>query len=129
MTEEFTRGFLYEQSSGQFAIVNGDFECPLDTGAAGREDGLNNPQMERVRGIGPLPRGQYLMRVVAHSRFAAPAIQLTFAPETRMETYGRSGFYIHGGTKSEGCILLQRPTRVIVAAGIAAGFDKLWVVS
>ena len=66
------------------------------------------------------------MRVMDHPRFAAPAIRLWAAPET--DLCGRSGFYIHGGTHSEGCILLGRDARRVLAALIDLGFDRLYVV-
>lgn len=119
------KGFLYEQDTGTLSVRNGDFACPLFVGSAGRGDARNDPAREHERSIGPLPSGEYRMRVVPHSRFAAPAIALT---QTKGETYSRSGFYIHGGTQSEGCILIQKRERDAIAALMAAGFDTLRVV-
>ena len=79
-------------------------------------------------GVGPLPQGEYLMRVVEHKRFAPPAIRLT---QEKGQTYGRSGFLIHGGTKSEGCIILDRYARQAIAAtlGLRGGTATLAVIA
>ena len=72
------------------------------------------------------------MRIVDHPRFAFPAIRLDpeGMPEgaTLPHMCGRSGFYIHGGTVSEGCILLQWTEREAIAALVRAGFDTLRVL-
>lgn len=120
------KGILYVQSTGEVAFVNGDFECPFAAGSAGAGEGRNNPAKDCVRNVGPLPRGDYYMEVVHHPRFRAPAIKLTPEPET--QSCGRSAFFIHGGTKSEGCILLQTNERRFIEAGINAGFRMLRVV-
>lgn len=124
------KGFRYEQSSGALVLVNDDYECPLHVCAAGRADGLNNPEMQHVRNVGPLPRGRYHMRVVEHPRFASPAIRLDWSSFQKegMENFGRSGFFIHGGSKSEGCILVNGCIRALVATAIGCGFDILEVV-
>lgn len=72
------------------------------------------------------------MRVVPHSRFAAPAIRLD--PQDETETCGRSGFFIHGDnakanrSASTGCIVVGKRARECVSALIALGFTSLWVV-
>lgn len=121
-----TRGFTYEQSSGAFWLINGDYQCPLCVGSAGSARHRNNPDAQHIRGEGPLPRGFYRLRVVSHPRFHAPAIRLDPEIETNLE--GRGGFYIHGGTVSEGCILLQRAERSIVADLVRLGWDRLQVI-
>lgn len=121
------KGIVYVQDTGEIAFINGDFECPFGSGFAGTGEGRNDSAQEHVRNIGPIPRGDYYMEVVVHPRFHAPAIKLTPEPET--QTFGRSSFYIHGGTKSEGCIILSKNERLFVEAGINAGFRSLRVVA
>lgn len=121
------RGFTYSQRDGTFAVVNGDWFAPLFAGSAGREAGRNSPEHQCEKNVGPLPVGYYRMRIVDHPRFAAPAIRLD--PEAEIEMCGRSGFYIHGGTHSEGCILLGKRERDAVAALVRAGFDRLRVLA
>lgn len=79
-------------------------------GYAGHGAGYNNPAMQHVRGIGPLPRGSYTIGLPRDSRHVARyAMPLTPAP--RMQMFGRSAFYIHGdssahpGEASDGCIV------------------------
>jgi len=120
------RGFSYSQRDGTIAVVNGDWFAPLFVGSAGREAGRNSPAHQCEKNVGPVPVGDYRMRIVDHPRFARPAIRLD--PEEGTQMCGRSGFYIHGGTVSQGCILMQRQERVTIAALVRAGFDTLRVL-
>lgn len=126
------RGLRYEQGSGTLSLVNGEWRCPLAVGYAGVQGFINDPDAQCRKGVGPLPRGHYKMRVVRHHRFARPAIRLD--PEIGTEMCGRSGFYIHGDndkgdrSASSGCIILDRGTRKCVSALIDLGFDRLSVV-
>ena len=120
------RGFYYEQHSGIIGVVNGDFFAPLGAGFAGRQDGRNNPKAQSWKGIGPLPRGFYRLRRMAHPRFAAPAIFCE--PEAENEMFGRSGFWIHGGTVSHGCPIFDRTLRTALSSLIEVGFDRLKVI-
>lgn len=126
------RGFSYSQRDGTIAVVNGDWFAPLFVGSAGREAGRNSPAHQCEKNVGPLPVGDYRMRIVDHPRFANPAIRLDpiGTPEgaTLPHMCGRSGFYIHGGTVSQGCILLQRTEREAIAALVRAGYDTLRVL-
>jgi len=126
------RGFSYSQRDGTIAVVNGDWFAPLFVGSAGREAGRNSPAHQCEKNVGPLPVGDYRMRIVDHPRFASPAIRLDpiGTPEgaTLPRTIGRSGFYIHGGTVSQGCILLQWTEREAIAALVRAGYDTLRVL-
>lgn len=83
-------------------------------GYAGRELGRNNPLMQRVKGVGPLPRGNYkVAHPIRHPRLGPVAFPLEPSPDT--DTFGRSGFFIHGdnarGNASHGCIILPRHVR------------------
>jgi hypothetical protein len=78
-------------------------------------EGRNNPAMEAVPNVGPLPRGIYAMgEPVEHSHLGPFAIPLT--PDPANEMFGRSGFYCHGdttppGNASEGCIIMPLAIR------------------
>lgn len=109
----------YHQRSGELSIF-----APVDHsanervvyecfGSAGRDAGRNNPDMASVRNTGPLPVGLYWVREERSPKFRAPAFRLY--PYAGNEMHGRSGFWIHGGTKSEGCILLHPVDREAVA--------------
>lgn len=119
------RSFRYDRRTGLFVVeVDGNSHV-IGTGFAGAEGYRNDPTTSHLRGKGPLPKGVYRLRVVPHQRFAAPAIK---ADQIEGETFGRSGFYIHGGTKSEGCIILQRQARGLISWWIKSGVDRLEVV-
>lgn len=126
------RGFTYQQSTGTLAVVNGDWFAPLFVGSAGREAGRNSPDHQCEKNVGPLPVGDYRMRIVDHPRFKAPAIRLyplAWSEEGTLDHMcGRSGFFIHGGTVSQGCILLQQRERSAVSGLVEAGFTVLRVV-
>ena len=78
-------------------------------------EGKNNPDMQGVKGIGPLPRGIYTMQTpVDHTHLGPFAIPLL--PDASNDMLGRGGFYIHGdtvpsGNASEGCIIVPRWVR------------------
>jgi hypothetical protein len=110
--------WTYEQSTGFLKYPDGTI---LDKGYAGGNlgrvpEGKNNPCMENVSCVGPLPRGKYTMATVYdHSRLGPFAIELV--GDVDNESFGRSGFFIHGdkigtpGVASEGCIVLSRAAR------------------
>lgn len=110
--------WTFKQSNGQ--LFNRDNEC-IATGYAGgncgkNPEGKNNPYMQEVPCVGPLPRGRYqLSALVPQSQLGPYAIVLTPAPTNEM--FGRGHFYIHGdrtlmpGSASEGCIIMPRTVR------------------
>ena len=91
------------------------------TGYSGAAAGRNLPQMERVRNIGPIPRGQY--------RIGTPRNTATHGPHVMDLTpvghnaLGRTEFLIHGerrnappGLASQGCIILGPSIRNQISA-------------
>lgn len=113
-----------------FEIRTGKFYNPsgavVSTGYSGgnvgkNPEGVNNPDDEGLKNIGPLPEGLYACgEPVAHSQLGVFAIPLHPDPNNDMK--GRSGFYLHGDlagkyeAASEGCIIQPRPTRNAVWA-------------
>jgi hypothetical protein len=86
-------------------------------GYSGAGDGKNNPPMENVPNVGPIPRGDWnITGPPADTRTHGPYV-LHLEPKPETETFGRNGFLIHGdskehpGTASQGCIILPRPVR------------------
>lgn len=104
--------WTYIQKTGEFL-----HECEhVGFGYAGRDDGKNNPEMQSVKGIGPLPVGIYHAEPpAAHPTVGRYAIHLI--PDPGNEMYGRSSFFLHGdssehpGLASHGCIVQSRLTR------------------
>ena len=54
--------FRWEQSTGALSYIarNGDI-MTFNNGFAGSGQGINNPAMEGVYGVGPIPRGTYII--------------------------------------------------------------------
>lgn len=84
---------------------------------AGHGEGKDNPAMEAVHDVGPLPRGIYdIGEPHASSRTGAYTMNLTPRPENEM--FGRIEFRMHGdnagGDASHGCIVASRFAREAV---------------
>src|SRR5450432_1024973 len=94
---------------------------PIGKGYSGNGDGLNNPAMQGVSAMGPLPRGTYTIGPPFVDPGKGPVV-MRLTPNPVAEQFGRSGFLIHGDnaamnhTASHGCIILARPLREQVAA-------------
>ena len=121
--------WLYNSRSGKLTTLAGP--TVIEVGYSGAGAGKNNPDMQNVPDVGPIPRGAWT--IVGMSLVTAdhgPCV-LRLAPRIDTETYGRDGFLIHGdsisapGSASKGCIILSRPTR----EKIWASGDKTLVVT
>jgi hypothetical protein len=108
--------WLYEQSTGYLVSPTGHRMEP--PGYAGHGAGVNNPALENVRDIGPVPEGWYTMQAPIDSQLLGRyAIRLT--PDETNEMYGRNGFFMHGDEiqhsgeelASDGCIVQCLATR------------------
>lgn len=105
----------WDQSAGELSH-DGNF---IAKGYAGRGRGLNNPALQGLRALGPLPRGKWRMVEMRNSPNTGPvtivlhAIDATPNNDTHDET-GRGAFRIHGDnvkgdrSASHGCIILPR---------------------
>ncbi len=104
------------------------------TGYAGRYTGKNNPDMQDVHDIGPLPCGDYTMQDPRTSARLGPlTIDLEQDPKNQM--FGRFSFRWHGerieppiGLASDGCIVTDHEPRARAADLIALGDRKLRVI-
>ncbi len=104
--------WIWDQSAGTLARDG----AIVSRGYAGAGRGRNNPAMQGVRSVGPLPRGRWQMTGVKDSPNTGPyTIVLEPCPGT--DALGRSAFRVHGdsvrapGTASRGCIILPRAIR------------------
>ena len=100
----------YEQSTGRLWRLMGE-------GYSGHGvEGKNQPDMQSVKNVGPIPRGKWLVTTRFDDPHKGPWC-LRLAPAPGTDTLGRSGFLVHGdsisdpGTASEGCIILSRGIR------------------
>ena len=104
--------WVYEQSTGKL-LKDDDY---VATGYAGKGEGKNNPDMQDVQAVGPLPRGWWTIGAPRDTPTHGPYV-LTLTPDEDTETYGRSGFLMHGdsvsdpGNASLGCIIQARKIR------------------
>jgi hypothetical protein len=111
----------------------------LSHGYAGRDEGKNNLAMQNVPDVGPIPLGDYEITEqldldeLKARRLAGPVMRLQAMPGT--ETYGRSGFLIHGdsiaapGTGSHGCPVADKPTRFNISAAFLTGQKLVRITS
>lgn len=110
--------WTYEQNSGKMSDPNGKL---LAVGYAGRGDGKNNPAMQDVKDIGPLPCGLYSIGEPVNTLTHGPFV-LWLEPDPANQMFGRSAFGIHGdsvvepGSASEGCVIMPRFARERIAA-------------
>lgn len=102
----------YSQSMGTL-YHNGNM---AGQGYSGASEGKNNPSMQAVRMVGPIPEGEYTIESPRNSARVGPyAMPLT--PQYGTNTFGRDAFYIHGdsvsspGSASSGCVILNRAVR------------------
>lgn len=109
--------WTWDQSAGALSR-NG---VPQTTGYSGKGRGKNNPALQGVVGVGPLPRGRWRMVNVYNSSRVGPYAITLYAEDGKdndtHEPTGRGAFRIHGdsvrspGDASNGCIILPRVWR------------------
>ena len=99
----------------------------ITTGYSGRNEGLNNPDMEGSPNVGPIPRGRYTIGRSYHHETKGPVtMKLSLYGHNAL---GRSNFSIYGdnnrlnSTASEGCIILNREARELISASGDAMLD------
>jgi len=105
--------WTYSQTTGE---LQQDGEH-VATGYSGAGEGKNNPAMQNLPNVGPIPRGNWtIIGPPMETRDHGPCV-LRLEPSAQTETRGCSGFLIHGdsktqpGTASHGCIILPRVVR------------------
>ena len=102
----------YQQSSGNLTSPDGNV---VGQGYSGHGPGVNDPSQQN-------PQGNWTIGAFFDDPGGKGPIVSHLTPEPGTETFGRSGFMIHGDnseadhTASEGCIILVRPYRTMVAA-------------
>jgi hypothetical protein len=106
--------WIYRQKTGALWSPDGE---QVGTGYAGYAEGRNNPDLENVANIGPVPRGLYTIGASFKHPKTGP-VTMRLAPDSTNTMHGRSAFMIHGDNAthdaSEGCIILPRDVRIAV---------------
>lgn len=111
----------------RYTISTGAMENGLGqafVGYSGKGMWRDDPDSVREVGLGPIPPGTYRIGSPRnHPRLGVLSMALTPVPGT--DTFGRSGFFIHGDnaaankSASSGCIVLNRLARSYIASGLA----------
>lgn len=105
--------WTYESSTGLMLTPKG---LTYGYGFAGHGEGLNNPDKQSLKGVGPLPVGDYKMTGwIDHDDHLGYGVIILEALDPKTQ-FGRDGFRIHGSvdwstyglvrflTSSNGCI-------------------------
>jgi hypothetical protein len=91
------------------------------TGYSGMGPGKNNPAMQDVYDVGPIPKGKWHIGPPYDTPTHGPHV-MALTPEQGTVTFGRSGFLIHAdsishpGKASCGCIVLSNALRNQISA-------------
>lgn len=107
--------WTYKQKTGELYAPDGEL---IGIGYAGNGGGKNNPAMQGVSLIGPLPRGLYTIGP-AYKHIRLGPITMNLEPDRDNQMFDRSLFRIHGdNTKhdaSEGCIVQSNSVRLAIS--------------
>jgi hypothetical protein len=86
-------------------------------GYSGADSGKNNPAMQAIHDVGPIPQGDWTISGPPKNTPEHGPFVLTLQPAAGTQTFGRTGFLMHGdsikapGTASKGCIIMARDVR------------------
>jgi hypothetical protein len=106
--------WTFESNTGRL-LHDGRWCC---TGYSGHEEGKLNPLLQAVHNVGPIPVGRYRFEGPPFNEAGNPGV-LRILPLAGTETFGRSGFLLHGdmvdpaqrGQASLGCVIMPREVR------------------
>lgn len=99
---------------------------------AGHGIGYDNPKMQNVKGIGPIPCGWYTIGALQNESGLGNDV-MPLIPDAENDMFGRSGFWWHGDEiknpgkhlASDGCIISHLYDRLHVAE---SGDNRLQVI-
>jgi hypothetical protein len=109
--------WIYRQRTGELCRELEGGLAILGHGYSGIHKGKNNPDMEHIKGIGPIPCGEYDVIGPPTSSVIRGPYVLGLLPTENTDTHNRFGFLIHGdsvanpGLASHGCIILRKNLR------------------
>ena len=107
------QAWTYAQRTGEFQQDGRH----VARGYSGAGAGKNNPTMQQVPNVGPIPQGDWTIAGPPVNTHDHGPYVLALKPAPTTETYGRSGFLMHGdsiespGCASHGCLIMPRPVR------------------
>lgn len=107
--------WTFERAKGKLIAPTGtEF-----TAYSGHGVGVNNPALESVHDVGPIPSGLWDIGTPFNDAQHGPyAMHLT--PHSNTNTFGRDGFLCHGdsithpGQASLGCVIAAHDVRVMI---------------
>lgn len=106
----------YSQSTGRLSYA-GSLVATGYSGAAG--PGRNNPAMQAVHDVGPIPQGGYSIGPAFDAPVQGPC-SMRLSPQGP-DPFDRTGFMIHGDNAthdaSTGCVVLPLEARLTIALG------------
>lgn len=111
--------WTYSQTSGELKR-DGSL---VGIGYSGHGAGVNNPDLESVHDVGPVPRGLWIIGAQEEHSTHGPCV-MPLSPKEGTDTLGRSEFLMHGDLlahpgerlASLGCIIMPKYVREQVAA-------------
>ena len=107
--------WTYKQSNG-LLTKDGVFE---GTGYSGAGAGRNNPAMQDVPNVGPIPQGSYTIGPAYDEVPGLGPCVMHLDPQPGTNDFGRSAFRIHGNDAendaSHGCVILGPAIRHLIA--------------
>ena len=114
-----------------FLVKDDNTEALFGTGWAGHSQGKNNPDMQNVKSIGPLPQGWYTIMPPHDNPHTGP-YTMDLVPDKENKMFGRDLFRIHGAAlhnpemSSDGCIVQIRTVRESIWN---SGYHRLQVIA
>ena len=88
------------------------------TGYSGAGHGKNNPDMQEVHNLGPIPQGDWtIVGPPVNTADHGPYV-LTLKPAADTPTFGRSGFLMHGDSKESPVAWMRHPAPIRTRAGL-----------
>jgi len=118
----------YSQATGTFKSPGG---TSVGIGYSGHAQGLNNPALQQVHMVGPIPQGDWEIGQFFDDVGGKGPVVARLTPLPGTETFGRDGFMIHGDNSqvnhsaSEGCVILPHVVREMVMSS----HDRLLTVT
>lgn len=110
--------WLYSQAIGELSREG----AHVATCYSGYGDGKNQPGAQDQANIGPIPQGLWFFGTLSADPAHGPLAR-HLIPASGTDTFGRSGFLLHGdsrehpGAASHGCIIAPRPARELAREG------------
>lgn len=122
--------WVWKQSTGELYHRGSPVLTPFVTGYSGSGAPKNDPALQCVSDLGPIPRGWY---TIGAERNQPAPVTLPLEPDPANDMCGRAGFLIHAdnvqrpGWASEGCIVIaNRAKREAIRD---SGDDRLEVIA